>query len=417
MKIKIRKKYLFFVLAFASAIISAISAGIDTVAGDLIDNYWSLSVSCFILALVVSFSCTAFFSIPLNGKSVGSMFLDPSFRCIRLIKSKELFYHLLAGLGNAILTIGYFALFYDKNLGSSPAVILPFSQIVILYLLIAESITDKDTPTLIDIQSSVIVTFGAILGSISLTGTISISALIIVFLVINPGSMLFSFYQRKLKIMRIGERPNDSLNIRLWNVIFALFFTILITLIFDIFYNTSNIINGLIASVQFFGWMFAMAFATFFSFVLYIRALGIGKASTAQAVKSSIIVFSIPITIVLSLYGLADPFPTDPVLLLIKIIGISIMMLGISTFALTLTKAYIFIKMSPGHSIEDTMKRLWAIKGVNRVTALAGSYDFIVKIHTRTIVKGYERILRKIQDVPGIKEYRWQSVLKEWEDI
>ena len=39
MKIKIRKKYLFFVLAFASAIISAISAGIDTVAGDLIDNY------------------------------------------------------------------------------------------------------------------------------------------------------------------------------------------------------------------------------------------------------------------------------------------------------------------------------------------------------------------------------------------
>ena len=417
MKIKIRKKYLFFVLAFASAIISAISAGIDTVAGDLIDNYWSLSVSCFILALVVSFSCTAFFSIPLNGKSVGSMFLDPSFRCIRLIKSKELFYHLLAGLGNAILTIGYFALFYDKNLGSSPAVILPFSQIVILYLLIAESITDKDTPTLIDIQSSVIVTFGAILGSISLTGTISISALIIVFLVINPGSMLFSFYQRKLKMMRIGERPNDSLNIRLWNVIFALFFTILITLIFDIFYNTSNIINGLIASVQFFGWMFAMAFATFFSFVLYIRALGIGKASTAQAVKSSIIVFSIPITIVLSLYGLADPFPTDPVLLLIKIIGISIMMLGISTFALTLTKAYIFIKMSPGHSIEDTMKRLWAIKGVNRVTALAGSYDFIVKIHTRTIVKGYERILRKIQDVPGIKEYRWQSVLKEWEDI
>ena len=93
------------------------------------------------------------------------------------------------------------------------------------------------------------------------------------------------------------------------------------------------------------------------------------------------------------------------------------MMLGISTFALTLTKAYIFIKMSPGHSIEDTMKRLWAIKGVNRVTVLAGPYDFIVKIHTRTIVKGYERILRKIQDVPGIKEYRWQSVLKEWEDI
>ena len=56
MKIKIRKRYLFFVLAFASAIIAAINAGIDTIAGDLIDNYWILSVSCFILAFIVSLS-------------------------------------------------------------------------------------------------------------------------------------------------------------------------------------------------------------------------------------------------------------------------------------------------------------------------------------------------------------------------
>jgi DNA-binding Lrp family transcriptional regulator len=417
MKIKIRKRYLFFVLAFASAIISAVSSGIDTVAGDLIDNYWILSISCFILALIVSFSCSAFLSIPLNGKSIGSMFLDPSFRCIRLIRKKEVFYHILAGLGNAITTIGYFALFYDKDLGRSPSVILPFSQIVILYLVIAESITDKDTPTLVDIQSSVIVTFGAILGSISLTGTISISALVIVFLVINPGSMLFSFYQRKLKMMKINEKPNDAINIRLWNVIFALSFTLLITLIFDVLNNTTNIIEGFIASIQFFGWMFAMAFGTFFSFVLYIRALGIGKASIAQAVRSSVIIFSIPVTLVLSYFGLADPFPTDPILLLIKIIGMIIMMLGISTFALALTKAYVFIKMEPGYPIDGTMKRLWKIKGVNRVAALAGPYDFIIKIHTRTLVKGYERILRKVQEIPGIKKYRWQSVLKEWEDI
>jgi DNA-binding Lrp family transcriptional regulator len=93
------------------------------------------------------------------------------------------------------------------------------------------------------------------------------------------------------------------------------------------------------------------------------------------------------------------------------------MMLGISTFALALTKAYVFIKMEPGYPIEGTMKHLWKIKGVNRVAALAGPYDFIIKIHTRTLVKGYERILRKVQEIPGIKEYRWQSVLKEWEDI
>ncbi len=417
MKIKIRKRYLFFVLVFLSAIISALNAGIDTIAGDLIDNYWILSVSCFIIAFIVSFACTAFFSIPFKRRSIGSILLDPSFRRIRLFKRNEIFYHLLAGFGNAIMTIGYFALFYDKELGSSPTVILPFSQIVILYLLIAESITDKDTPTIVDIQSSVIVTFGAILSSISLTGTISISALIIVFLVINPGSMLFSFYQRKLKMMKINDKPNDAINIRLWNVVFALFFTLLITLIFDIYNNTLNIIYGFTASIQYVKWMFVMAFGTFFSFVLYIRALGIGKASVAQAVKSSVIIFSIPVTIVLSSFGLSDPFPTDPLLLLIKIIGMLILMLGISTFALTLTKAYIFIKMSPGYPIQDTLKSLWSIKGVNRIAVLAGSYDFIIKIHTRTLVKGYERILRKVQEIPGIKKYRWQSVLKEWEDI
>ena len=63
------------------------------------------------------------------------------------------------------------------------------------------------------------------------------------------------------------------------------------------------------------------------------------------------------------------------------------------------------------------MEKIWNIKGVNRVCAVAGPYDFMVKVRTRTLVKGYERILSKIQEIPGIKEYKWQSVLKEWEDI
>jgi len=91
--------------------------------------------------------------------------------------------------------------------------------------------------------------------------------------------------------------------------------------------------------------------------------------------------------------------------------------LGISTFALTLTRAYIFIRMKPGYDIYDTMRQLWDIKGVNRVTAVAGSYDFIIKIHTRTLVKGYERILRKVKSIQGIQECTWHSVLKDWEDI
>jgi DNA-binding Lrp family transcriptional regulator len=73
--------------------------------------------------------------------------------------------------------------------------------------------------------------------------------------------------------------------------------------------------------------------------------------------------------------------------------------------------------MKPGYNIEETMQKLWNIHGVNRVTAVAGPYDFIIKIRTRTLLKGYEKILRKIGSIEGIKEYKWQSVLKEWENI
>ncbi len=411
MKIKIRKRYLFFVLAFSSAIIAAIVSGIDTIAVKNINDQWAVSLSCFILAFIVSGSCGLILSIPIKDKSLGGKTIDPTFKRLRLLTKKEVKYHLLAGLGNAIMTIGYFAMF--PLLDNNASLVLPFSQVAILYLIITECITEKDTPTLVEIQSSIIVTFGAILGSISLTGNVSLETLLIVFLVINPGTVLFSTYQRKLKIMKVNERPNDAINIRVWNVVFALLFTSAIVLSYDIISGGSHFYYGILVSIQQFWWMALIAFGTFFSFVFYIRALGIGKASVTQAVKASSIIFSIPVTIALT--GIGDF--SDPTMLVIRIMGIVLMMLGIISFAVTLAKAYIFIKMETGYPIEGTMKRLWGIKGINRVNAVAGPYDFIIKVHTRTLVKGYERILRKVQEIPGIKEYRWQSVLKEWEDI
>jgi len=413
MKIKIRKKYLFYSLAFTSSIIAAINSGFDTIVGDFISNFWVLSASVFIIGLVISLLFALFLSIKIGDKTIGAKTIDPSFRGIRLFKKEEFFYQILAGFGNAVMTIGYFALLAEYQ---DPSIVLPFSQVVILYLVIAESITDKDTPTLVEIQSSVIVTFGAILGSISLSGTLSLYALGIVFFVINPGWMIFSFYQRKLKLMKINNRTNDSINIRLWNVFFALLITLLIIGLYDLFFGTKLLIDSFISSYQHFIWMAVIAVGTFFSFIFYIRALGIGKASVTQAVKATVIIFTIPITILLSYFGYTE-FVTDPILLLIKFIGITIMMLGIVSFALTLTKAYVFIKMKPGYPIDQTMQNLWNIRGVNRVTAVAGPYDFIIKIHTRTLVKGYERILRKVHSIPGIDSCRWESVLREWEDI
>lgn len=415
MKLKIRRRYLFYVLAFSSSIIVALSSGMDVITQKYISNPWAFGIACFILGVIISFLFSLILSIKINGKTIGERSIDPSFKGIRFLKKQELIYHLLAGLGNAMLTIGYF--FLLSRMGGDVSVVLPFSQIVILYLVIIESLSEKDTPTLIEVQSSIIVTFGAILGSIGLQGTIDLFSLGIVFLIINPGWVLLSIFQRKLKNMKIKDRPNDAVNIRLWNVTFACLFSTIIVFIFDTIYNTNNLLEGINASFKNYVWLGLIAVATFFSFVFYIRALGIGKASVTQAVKASVIIFSIPVSIVLGYYGFSEPFTSDPVLLLIKFIGTVLIILGISSFALTLTKAYIFIKKKPGYPIEDMVQELWKIKGVNRVCAVAGNYDFIIKIRTRTLVKGYERIIRKIEEVPGIKEYKWQSVLKEWEDI
>ena len=411
---KIRKKYLFYVLAFSSSIIAALLSGIDVILEQYLKSPWVLGLSIFFIGVLMSLIFSLILSIKYKGKSLGARTIDPTFEKVRLLKKEEIKFHLLAGIGNAILTIGYFALLIIIK---DPSVVLPFSQVVILYLVIIESITEKNTPTLVETQSSIIVTFGAILGSISLSGEISLEALAIVFLVINPGWVLLSINQRKLKMMKIDKKPNDAINIRLWNVIFACLFTMVFTSIYDFYYGSSNLLDAVYASFDQFGWLILVGTGTFFSYVFYVRALGIGKASVTQAIKSSVIIFTIPVSIILTYFGFIEPITTNPVLILIKIIGISIMILGIVSFALTLVKAYIFIKMKSGYPIDEIIQKLWDIKGVNRVCAVAGKYDFIVKIRTRTLVKGYENILKKIVSIEGIKDYKWLTVLKDWEDI
>jgi DNA-binding Lrp family transcriptional regulator len=412
---KIRRKYLFYVLSLTSSILASLVVGIDTtIRIKFIQNPYAFGIACFIVGILLTFLIVLFLSISIRGKSIGQKIIDPSFKRIRLVKKEELKYHILAGFGNSLLTLGYFILL---SILEDPSVVLPFSQIVIIYLLFIESCVEKNIPTLVEVQSSVIVTFGAILGSISLSGSISTEAFAIVFLLYIPAWAIFSINQRKLKLLKFDKKPNDAINIRFWNVIFGCIFTLIIVSFYDIIMNTNNIMMGINASVDHFWWVaLTMAF-TFYAFVFYIRALGIGKASITQAVRSSIIIFTIPVTIILASLGIIPLFSLDPVWLLIKIIGIILIILGILSFVLTLVKAYIFIQMKPGYNIEETMHKLWNIHGVNRVTAVAGHYDFIIKIRTRTLLKGYEKILRKIESIEGIKEYKWQSVLKEWENI
>lgn len=157
--------------------------------------------------------------------------------------------------------------------------------------------------------------------------------------------------------------------------------------------------------------------STFFAYVLYIRSLGMGKASVNNAIRATTIIFALPFSFLLLHLGVISDFSMDPVMLVIKFIGMILIIMGIISFALTVVKAYIFITVHPKTSLKQTMKKLWQIRGITHVSITAGKYDFIVKVSTRTLMKGYERIIKKIEEIKEIKKYHWSSVLKDWENI
>jgi len=402
-----RKKYLFYVLAIVSSFILAIVATMDSTICFIFHqnswNYWVCALAVFLVGAPITLLIVFILSLPINGKSLGSK-LDPSFKRIRLVKREELSYYLLAGAANAIQTAGYYLIL--SRFGD-PSMALPFNQIVILYLLSIESIAEKNSPTMAELQCAIIVTFGAIMSSLSMGG-LDIKALLVVFLIINPGWCVVSIYQRKLKLLKFGGKPNDSINIRFWNVIFSTIFVVLIALIVD----KSLLLQAFYAASKYFPLLGVLMSLGFFSYVLYIRALGIGKASVTQAIRASSIIFVIPFSILLGRF-----FYADSLHLLIKLMGIVLVILGITSLSLTDVKAYLFINVKQGYSKGVLMEKIWKIKGVESIATIAGGTDLIAKVRTRSLGKGYERVIRRLEEVEGIEEFKWQSILKEWEEI
>ena len=405
---RIRKKYLFYVLAILSSFIGAVVTVIDTyISIEYKFNPWSLCLAIFIAGLVITFFLSLILSIPLRGKSIGAR-IDPSFKRLRMLKKEELKHHLLAGIGNAVATVGYFLII---SIYQEPSTILAFSEVVILYLLMMESIAEKNAPTMAEVQASVIVTFGAIMASFSFEGEINLLGLLIVFLVLNPAWVVFSIYQRKLKIMKINGCYNDAINIRFWNLVFTTFFTAILVYFID-----KENFFGAIDILKYWYLFFISMGITFFSYVLYIRALGLGKASVTQAVKAFTIIFAIPFTILASNFVPITFYESIPQLIL-KIMGIILVVMGVISFALTEVRAYIFIKAKTGYPINELLNNVWGVKGITSVAVVAGRYDLIAKARMRTLGKGYERIIRTLEKVKGIEWFEWETILKEWEEV
>jgi DNA-binding Lrp family transcriptional regulator len=100
------------------------------------------------------------------------------------------------------------------------------------------------------------------------------------------------------------------------------------------------------------------------------------------------------------------------------VIGFILVILGIATFAFSEVKAFIFIKIDPKVKIKSILDDIGKIKGVETLSVIFGErYDIIANVRSRTLMKGYTQIIQKLEKTRGIKEFKFISILKEWEKV
>ena len=64
--------------------------------------------------------------------------------------------------------------------------------------------------------------------------------------------------------------------------------------------------------------------------------------------------------------------------------------------------------------IGDILPDLFDIRGVEKAAALAGTHDYILTIKSRNLAKTRTKVLRKIQEIPGIDHIETLVIVKEY---
>ncbi len=408
-----RRKYLFYTLAFLSGAFTSLMVAMDIwISAKLIPDIWIFGISILWAGVYIHAFLLPILSLKIYENRPIGHFIDPLFKGVFVPSGKVLHYLIIASLGNAIASLTYFFLI---DIMPDPSAVLPFSSVVIIYLIIGDMIIEKESPSIAEIEGLFMILIGVILVSFS-RGRIDPISLLLVLGPMNFGSFLYNYGQRKAKIFgrKIGQC--DSINFRFWSLLFT---TLIFSLLLLIFYISPQIVLlGIYYSVVYFLPLAIDMVITFFAAVFYIRALGMGKMSIVNALSSTSVVIGLPLTLVLSFY-----FPEvykipemTGLFLYLRSIGVILVFLGIIGISLSEVTAYILIRSRPGYS-SKLLEEIIRIRGVESVAAIVGRYDFIVRVRTRAYSKAYDTVLRKIIQLEGIEDVHWVSVLKEWERI
>ena len=418
---RFRKKSTFYLLALTSGILTSIYVVLDDYVNfEMITNPFVFGAFEMVVGFIVTFLVVLILHIPGKGRTrFGRRFnlgykLDGNFQRLKLPTGKTAIYTLLAGIFATGSTILYYYLM-SKN-GSS--VIMPFSQFVLIYLLIGDAISDREKPVIVEIQSIAMIAFGVIIASISGLGGGSFTDFLLnVFMIIGPFSLfsaLYIFFQKKALTTKDKQgKLYDSINLRVW--------TMLIITIGQVVSAAPALSKGGFSEVSN-SWktalspvIFSMLFV-FLAIIFYTRALTMGKMSIVKALSSVSVVTAFPIIGIASIwlpniFGFGgENLVLDIVL---KLSGSALILIGVIALALSETKSILLVKAKQGFAIK--IEELTKIKGIESVSFITGQYDLLINIKMRSIGKAFSLVENSIAKLSWIDDVITFQIMKEYE--
>ena len=402
---------IFYTLAIGSGVLRAITVVFDIVAINTIDidplvygilAQWVSLLVTVLLVAIVSIRRTV------DGRKQALGYnLDPDFDRLRILPKKPMIYLVISGIFAGISTLSYYIL----TGASDASTVLPYGQLVIIYLLMGDLLAEKDTPTIIEIQSVVSILFGVLLIGAT-PGGFDIPSLLLVLGPMNISSAFVTYYQRKTK--RYEIRPGlrvDSLNMRVWTLLVLNSVMSLIILPIMPADSWQVMIDNFIPLL----WLMVCSSLTIFiALVMYARALGRGSMSVVNSLSAISVVLGVPITLIGNalLPGAFGIIETDPFMWTLTILGIVLVVIGIIALQAADVHSLVLVKVKP--LVGDLLPELFDIRGVEKVAALAGTHDYILTIKSRNLAKTRTKILNRIQKIPGIDDIETLVVIKEF---
>jgi uncharacterized membrane protein len=407
-----RTKTVFYFLALASGILYAISVASDVfVYRVFLPNPIAFALAEQWTALLFTVIMLVILSIPTNRerrRSLGTKF-DRTFAHIALPSRKVIIDIVIAGIFAGVSTFAYY---YVVGSSGDVSAVLPFSRFSLIYLMIGDLILIRDYPTIIEGQSLLAITLGVILVGLS-PGSIDLSLLLFVIIIWGGGVAISVFFQSRAKRRKIRPHTTmDSLNLRLWLLLFLNF---IMTLLMIPFITPEVILLLMTQFLTALPWLLLPIGFTFFSIIAYLQALGKGKMSVVQGISSISIILGIPINI-LGAFILPGVFvmpAADFIIWFLRLAGTVFVISGIIALSMSEMRGYILVHLKPDAG--DIMPKLKRIHGVTRVSAIAGIWNLLIRIDIRSLGSARVKTLRKIEETLGVSDMVTMLILKEWE--